>query len=208
MKRIVSALMVVSLGFAQVPGGASPATRAVALPDVPVAMSGAATQEIFFAILEGLYRDGVENDVVDKILERDPKSGYPVNFVYACPLCHPVLDAMALYRGRPRFYGMKGDPDTFGSGLAAEVRRQILEGDLVVRQSAIQALCQGWIKRRLDGLAWSAEQRARFAMEMEIGRKNGMAQLARLNEADAAPSSYRAMKFCPSCEAANGACGR
>jgi hypothetical protein len=37
-------------------------------------------EEIFLAVLEGLYRDGVQNAAVDAIVAEDPRSGYPVNF--------------------------------------------------------------------------------------------------------------------------------
>ena len=43
---------------------------------------------IFFAVLEGLYRDGASNEAVDAILRQDDKGGY-IHFVYGCPICTP-----------------------------------------------------------------------------------------------------------------------
>lgn len=58
-------------------------------------------EEIFLAVLEGLYRDGVQNAAVDAIVAEDPESGHPVNFVYACPICTPAMSAFQAYRARP-----------------------------------------------------------------------------------------------------------
>jgi hypothetical protein len=51
---------------------------------------------VFHAVLEGLYTDGVSNEVVDKILKPDLLA----NFVHQCPLCHPAYQAFLLYRDR------------------------------------------------------------------------------------------------------------
>jgi hypothetical protein len=69
-----------------------------------------ASQLLFFAVLEGLYRDGVSNDDVDLIIP-PTQSGKPrfdpEHFVYACPLCHPAFEAFSLYRKREAFYGLR-----------------------------------------------------------------------------------------------------
>jgi hypothetical protein len=48
--------------------------RAVALDD-PYEL-------VFFAVLEGLYHDGVSTEIVDALLEQDEASGYPRHFVW------------------------------------------------------------------------------------------------------------------------------
>src|SRR5437660_7208174 len=75
-----------------------------------------ASQLVFFAVLEGPYRDGVSNEVVDSII---PGKGRfdPEHFVYACPICHPAFEAFRLYRQREDFYGLKAPVNTFGPGL-------------------------------------------------------------------------------------------
>src|SRR5947207_11898373 len=58
------------------------------------------SQLVFFAVLEGLYRDGVSNDDVDRIIPpgKNGKDTFdPEHFVYACPLCHPAFEAFRLY---------------------------------------------------------------------------------------------------------------
>src|SRR5688572_9755879 len=53
-----------------------------------------AGQLVFFAVLEGLYRDGVTNSDVDLIIPPGdggrPRFDNEI-FVYACPLCHPAF---------------------------------------------------------------------------------------------------------------------
>src|SRR5215475_5620678 len=77
-----------------------------------------ASQLVFFAVLEGLYRDGVTNTDVDLIIPSgdDGKSKFDLeHFVYACPLCHPAYEAFRLYRHRDMFYGFKAPIDTLFS---------------------------------------------------------------------------------------------
>src|SRR2546429_752891 len=70
-----------------------------------------ASQLVFFAVLEGLYRDGVSNDTVDLIIPPGANGAArfePEHFVYACPLCHPAFEAFSLYRHRKEIFGFKG----------------------------------------------------------------------------------------------------
>src|SRR5437762_8328771 len=83
-----------------------------------------ASQLVFFAVLEGLYRDGISNEVVDSIIPPD-KNGKgrfdSEHFVYACPICHPAFEAFRLYRLRVDFYGFKAPVATFRPGLDRDV---------------------------------------------------------------------------------------
>ena len=58
-------------------------------------------QMVFFAVLEGLYRDGVSSADVDVFLRKDKNEkgieGY-IHFVYGCSICMPALDAFRSYR--------------------------------------------------------------------------------------------------------------
>src|SRR4051794_38029157 len=58
---------------------------------------------VFFAVLEGLYEDGVANEAVDNIVgkTKDGKTEIRHTFVFQCPLCHPVYEAFRLYQHRP-----------------------------------------------------------------------------------------------------------
>ncbi len=168
----------------------------------PVVYSDELRHPIFFAVLEGLYRDGVSNEVVDKLLEIDPVTKYPANFIWACPICLPVIDALDVYRARPMFRGRKLATDTFGAGLAAEVREVLLHGDMAARQDALKILVEGWIRVWFEARRPTPEERARFQSLMEDGRKQGMAYLKAYR---ALGGSYGLMDECPSCEAGNAA---
>src|SRR4051794_22169162 len=77
-------------------------------------------QMVFFAVLEGLYTDGVSTEAVDQVVGRKAKGGAPdikATLVIQCPLRHPVYEAFCLYQQRPTFTGFKAQPDTFGKGL-------------------------------------------------------------------------------------------
>src|SRR3954454_17052964 len=81
-----------------------------------------ASRMVFFAVLEGLYTDGVSSEAVDGIIGKKTKDGkgdIKATFVIECPLCHPVYEAFCLYRQRPAFSGEKGTKDTLGKGLDA-----------------------------------------------------------------------------------------
>ncbi|HEU4420465.1 MAG TPA: hypothetical protein VFT55_16125, partial [Planctomycetota bacterium] len=89
-------------------------------PEPPGRPGGPAT--IFYAVLEGLYDEGVSTEDVDILLHQDPATRQYSYFVAGCPLCTPAIDALQLYRGRPKFYGRKEACDTFGTGLPAKER--------------------------------------------------------------------------------------
>jgi len=161
-------------------------------------------QHVFFAVLEGLYTDGVSNAAVDMILAKDPDTGYPQNFVWSCPICMPALDAFNLYRVRPRFAGLKIESDTFGDGLSQETLRDLASPFLDIRQAAIRGLVERWVERRVTSLRLTPEERARWDEAMEQRRKKGMAMLASYRSGER-PGGYAAMKACPFCDGANDA---
>jgi hypothetical protein len=165
--------------------------------------SEAYDRAIFFAVLEGLYTDGVQTEVVERIVEIDPESKYPANFVYACPICMPAYDAFAAYRARPGFIARKDNKTAFGDGLASEEVRALTSGPLADRHAAIQRLVQRWMDRYVDSRRFNDEERARWRQAMEERRKKGMATLVQYR-AQGFGASYREMKQCPFCEAANG----
>ena len=114
MKRYLAALpvLVLILGVLSLRGDTQKPREKPRIID-----PGSMTQLVFFAVLEGLYEDGVGTDDVDRILAVDPKTKQPrleEHFVYSCPLCMPAFDAMVLYRSRPNFYGRKDSSDNFG----------------------------------------------------------------------------------------------
>lgn len=193
--------VVASLGLALLaPSSAPPA------PQIVIGYLGKPeySQHIFFAVLEGLYRDGVENRVVDAVLAEDPQSGWPLNFVKACPICMPAREAFRVYRARIQFDN-KEHSDTFGPGLEPEVVSRLTGGDPYELQSALGLLLQGWMQRRMESLRLTPEESAQWKDEMALRRKEGLSHLESYRRAGVG-GPMSSMKDCPSCDAANGAC--
>jgi hypothetical protein len=167
-------------------------------------------EEIFLAVLEGLYRDGVQNAAVDAIVAEDPESGYPVNFVYACPICTPAMSAFQAYRARPGFYKDKQGRDAFGSGLAPELVTRLTSTDAPDqagdRQAAIRDLIEGWIAERLEAKRPTGAERAAWLAEMTERRNEGLSYLERYRE-EGIPC-YATMEACAFCDGAQAACQR
>ena len=159
-----------------------------------------ATQLVFFAVLEGLYGDGVSNDDVDLIIPPG-KDGEPTfdkeHFVYACPLCHPAFEAFRLYRRRQSFFGLKARIDTFGPGLETTTENQLRSSDADTRRKAIQGLIQRWVGQRLDMMRLSDAERKAITSQIEQGRKIGMGDLKQWSNS---------RTNCPICDGSFGAC--
>ena len=115
-------------------------------------------QMVFFAVLEGLYTDGVPDDVVDAVVPREGKLAK--NFIPECPICHPVYEAFALYQKRPTFAG-DGKQNTFGSGgLSAEIANALKSKELPTRvKQGISPLVQKYVSARLAKMNLSPEQK-------------------------------------------------
>ena len=197
---IIRALALSLLALSLSPGGHD---TQVPLETVPQNLD-AHGQQIFFAVLEGLYRDGVPSDLVDRITAIDDQTHYPRNFVWACPVCMPAYEAFCVYRARPGFHD-KEHSDTFGPGLPKEQVERLAAVDLAVSQRAIEELIQNWMDRRMDELRLTADERTEWRNEMAKRRKLGMTYLEGYRNAGLG-GSYAGMKTCPICEGANGAC--
>ena len=158
-------------------GGAGSPSRTDTPQDWPQTRAG---QVIFFAVLEGLYRDGVANSDVDLIIPpgAEGKSRFDKEiFVYACPLCHPAFEAFRLYRQRERIYGLKAVVDTFGPGLDEAVQTQLRSQNNEERRQAVEGLITRWVSQQLQMMRLTNAEREEITREIEKGRKQGMGGL-------------------------------
>jgi hypothetical protein len=168
---------------------------------------GSCTQLVFFAVLEGLYEDGVSTDDVDRILAVDPRTKQPrleEHFVYACPLCMPVFDAMVLYRSRPRFHGRKDSADTFGPGLESALKKKLDSVQKADQLEAIQTLVNRWVGRRLDSMRLTKDEREQWTAVIEEGRQKGMAFIQAVQAGNR--NEYLGWRGCAICDGSAGAC--
>ena len=164
---------------------------------------------VFLAVLEGLYSDGVSNEVVDAIVAREGESGQLQNFVAACPICMPAYDALRTYRGRPAFFGRKDGADTFGPGLPDAVASRLTGKDQQVRLGAIQELIESWVRRRLADLRLTPAEHDAWTWALAQGREKGMQMLlAGLRADKREPIPASTTKRCAFCEGATGACAK
>ncbi len=167
----------------------------------------ACTQMVFFAVLEGLYFDGVSSEDVDRILAVDPRTKQPrfgEHFVYACPLCMPAFDACQLYRSRTTFYGLKESKDTFGPGLDPILAKKLRSDQKADQQDAIQSLVNRWVSQRLDTMRLTKDEREQWTAVIEEGRRGGMQRLQQAQMGN--QNEYIGWKGCAICDGTMGAC--
>ena len=201
------ALLLAARGAPAAPA-AAPAAPAPATDDAW--FESAWGQLVFFAVLEGLYTDGVQPEAVRAVL-----GGHELEttlFVPACPLCTPALVAFETYAARGplhvKAWDANGRPlDTFGPGLPDDVVARLQSPDRAERLAALQPLIATWITRRLDfGRATDAE-REELRHWMEDGRKRGMNQLGALRRSlDAAAAA--SWPRCATCDGSVDGCAR
>ena len=156
---------------------------------------------IFYAVVEGLYADGVTNDDVDCIIRPDPKT-QASHFVYACPLCSVTHEAFALYRSRPKFSGLKADLNTFGKGLDPTISKRLHSADRTERMIAIQELVEKWVAKRLDSMRLTAEEKTDWRLKLDALREQGMNRLKQGGSSQVV--GWKTCAICDGCATAGG----
>lgn len=155
--------------------------------------------EIFHAVLEGLYDDGVSNEAVDLILQKQ-ESGTYTHFIRGCPTCNYVLEALRHYRARPDFVSFKGAYNTWGTGLDKGLRDRLESEHMKVRIDVVHTLVTRWIDNRMDRLRLNKRERAAWNLDMKRRAKEGMGLLS--NKQDVEQAELWSDLSCPSCEGA------
>jgi len=185
---------------------ALPLCQATRLPaqDAPPPRQVEFEREIFYAILEGLFEVGPQDDVVDAITKVGA-DGTPLNFVYSCPVCMPAMRAFLAFRVRPEFFALKGGSRDFGSGLSDEQRAAILGGDAVVRRKAVEELVYGFVRARMDLLRLTPEEREDWQRALKDMSDKGNSILESMKRAG--NPAYQDFESCPMCDGAGRAAG-
>ena len=118
-------------------------------------------QFVFFAVLEGLYRDGVQNEAVDAVIGetiKNKEDKMKRHFVFRCELCHATYEAFRVYRARPLFTNAKG-ASTFGKGISPEVLKKLSSMEARTRVYAMGKLIRPWIMHRIEETRKTAEEK-------------------------------------------------
>ena len=126
-------------------------------------------QFVFFAVLEGLYRDGIQNEIVDaiigeKIVKKDDK--VKTHFVFRCKLCHATYEAFRTYRNRPVFMQTK-EASTFGKGADLNQLKKLRSNDARTRIYAMGALVRPWIMHRIKETRKTPEEKTAMKKRFE-----------------------------------------
>jgi hypothetical protein len=159
---------------------------------------------VFFAVLEGLYEDGVSKESVDNIVGRtkDDKVEIRHTFVFECPLCHPVYEAFRAFQQRPQF---RDKGDAFGKGIDAKLETSLRSTMLLTRQGALQILVHRWVERRLNQMGLSEEQKKEWAQRLEERSKQGNDLLRKLRRTDPWYGGW-GYGFCAACKGCTEVC--
>ena len=162
-------------------------------------------QFVFFAVLEGLYRDGIQNEIVDaiigeKILKKDDK--VKTHFVFRCKLCHATYEAFRTYRNRPAFMQTKG-ASTFGKGSDLKLLKKLGSNDARTRIYAMGGLVRPWIMHRIKETRKTPEEKTAMKKQFEKYAQEG-ANLLKTHKR-AKDGFYLDWSFYGSCQACEAA---
>jgi hypothetical protein len=155
------------------------------------------TRFLFHGILEGLMEDGVQAEVVDRILDR--KDDW---FVPKCPICNSVHAAFRAYSSYARDNGWRSErkdglPPWFGLGLPKETVEALKSDDIKTRHGALEKLVEKYISQRFARLKMTGPEIDRMREALKFGMEEGLTSLKRSKREEMFPVS------CPSCEGAN-----
>lgn len=161
-------------------------------------------QAIFFAVLEGLYRDGVDTETARRLTSTDDRTGAPRYFIQSCPLCMPAYNALLVYAARPNFSGDKQGRTTFGPGLSAEIRAGLASAEHRARLDAFQSLITAWTADYLGRMRLTPEEHSVWKQWIGDMREKGNAILqSYLEQGGPYAEAYRGWKQCAVCEGSN-----
>ena len=159
---------------------------------------------VFFAVLEGLYRDGVQNEVVDAILAADVKSvdeQVKHCFVFKCELCHAVYEAFALYRARPAFKNTEGGRSTFGTGVDEKILEALTGDSARSRVYAMGSLIRPWIQHRVKETRMTPDEQRAMKKKFEMYVREGGKLLREHRRNDVLYIDWNFYGTCQACEA-------
>ena len=170
------------------------------------------SQFVFFAVLKGLYRDGLSTETVELIVPRKDGDSRPSmeNFIYTCPLCHPSFEAFRIYLCRKPFYGQKGSSvGTFGKGLPAATISALKSTDGKKKRGMIRQLISKWVQHRLDSMNLTNKALQEWQEKLKKLHDVGTASLKRFKENSNGKyykNLYQDWEECPACEGSLQGC--
>lgn len=169
-------------------------------------------QMVFFAVLEGLYSQGVSDEVVESIVgpKCDPDDSEKMrerlkrSFVVDCPLCQPTFEAFIAYQSRPHFSDGSG-ASNFGKGVDESLKQQLLSDDLHNRLHALKDFVQASISKKLAHVDMSEEQFADWGQRVMARAGEGKSQLFELIKDDKHYQDWGVYWGCAACNGSRDA---
>lgn len=166
--------------------------------------SDPACQFVFFAVLEGLYTDGVPDEVVDLIVPPQDERGDSVErcFVFRCPMCHAAYEAFVLYQRRQAFNGSSEAKSTFGKDFDLTIRDSLKSDSAPARVKAMGNLIRPWIDRKINSLEMTdAKRDALVAKMLQYAEEGNRLFLARRADPTSIYHEWTFYGGCQACEA-------
>ena len=159
-------------------------------------------RQVFFAVLEGLYTDGVSNEVVNALIPPAAAGENPVkhSFVLQCPLCHSVYEALRVYQARPSFHDQT--QNTFGSRMSKDIPADLASPHTPTRLKALAPVIERWVSQHLARQRLTPEEHAQFMAEFRKRAAQGKQCLQEhMKQKD---SHYNTWSLYWGCAACNG----
>jgi hypothetical protein len=198
-------LVVIMLAMGPVSNGDP--TPSPALPKKIDWKEDPACRLVFHAVLEGLYEDGVSDDVVNNIIPKDKEGREKMkrSFVLDCPLCQPAFEAFCVYQSRPKFSdgSLKS---TFGKGFDEKIQQGLMSDSTSTRLIALRTPIREWVERRLKSMKLEEPQRERWWKEINDRSNSGTATLRDLIRKDPDYKNWSGYWGCAACLGSCDAC--
>ncbi len=137
---------------------------------------------IFFAVLEGLYEEGLVDSQIETLLERagtKPAQLYR-NFIFACPICEPARTAIELYQARPVLSSWKiprAQITTFGKGPSREIQTLLESKKVGDHRTALRLLVEKWTTQKLNSMNLTEQEKSEWRTGLAERKKAGMQRL-------------------------------
>lgn len=162
---------------------------------------------VFFAVLQGLYEDGVSDEVVNSIVPPDKKGREKMrhSFVLDCPLCQPAYEAFCAYQSRPRFLE-EDKASLLGKGLDAKTVEGLMSKTVETRLKTLREPIKRWVETRLVSMKLDTEERKKWWDEVSARARQGTATLRGLIKTDPWYKDWLGYWGCAACHGSRDAC--
>ena len=162
---------------------------------------------VFFAVLQGLYEDGVSDEVVNNIVPPDKKGREKMrhSFVLDCPLCQPTYEAFCVYQSRPRFTD-DNKSSSFGKGLPEKTVKGLLSKKVSTRLITLRGPIKRWVESRLVSMKLDTEERKKWWDDISARAGQGTGTLRGLMGKDPWYKDWSGYWGCAACLGSQDAC--